>query len=348
MPDWEWKLRLFASADLVGSTAYKQSKADTPQHWAPTFKEFFRSFPAAVETAYGQLPIKCPACQDKLVPWKFSGDEILFHTTLEDSTHSVSHIAAFKHAVAKFPEEWAQKQLPLKLKATAWVAGFPINNTELEMQASGVTTLDFIGPGIDLGFRIARFSDTRRFILSADLALLILDSIDRTECSGNHFQIHFQGKESLKGVIGNAPYPILWLDMHDGTDDQEDLLLGVKRTPQPDVLKPYLRNFLDNTPTLMRPFIDGDSDSKYSQIPPGHDAMRREMEAEESGRGYYAGTNGEPEGGQDIILKRPRIVAKMAAKPIAPHRRATPASVAKGMRPKMTSKKRPKRRPDTQ
>jgi hypothetical protein len=103
--DWTWKLRLFASADLVGSTAYKQAKSEVTQEWAGTFKEFFRGFPGAVKAAYDRVPSKCPECAEQLSPWKFSGDEILFNTRLTNHTQVVTHISAFKDAVNSFPEE---------------------------------------------------------------------------------------------------------------------------------------------------------------------------------------------------------------------------------------------------
>jgi len=149
MPDWSWKLRFFASADLVGSTAYKQSKSGSTQEWARTFKEFFRSFPETVAAAYSRVPDKCPKCNERLLPWKFSGDEILFNAQLLNHHEVLSHLAAFKSAVREFPIEWEKKGVPLKLKATAWVAGFPVNNTELQIDGGA---LDFIGPSIDLGF----------------------------------------------------------------------------------------------------------------------------------------------------------------------------------------------------
>jgi len=112
MPDWSWKLRFFASADLVGSTAYKQSKSGSTQEWARTFKEFFRSFPETVAAAYSRVPDKCPKCNERLLPWKFSGDEILFNAQLLNHHEVLSHLAAFKSAVREFPIEWEKKGVP--------------------------------------------------------------------------------------------------------------------------------------------------------------------------------------------------------------------------------------------
>lgn len=305
MPDWRWKLRLFTSADLVGSTAYKQSKSASPAEWAATFKGFFNEYPAAVSDGYAAVPERCPRCEQKLAPWKFSGDEILFHVEVNDHTELVTHLAAFKHAVKNFPARWTEKQIPLQLKATAWLAGFPVNNTELEIPSSTGNTLDFIGPAIDLGFRITKFANPRRFVLSADLALVVLDAIHRTECESRQFQIHLHGRESLKGVIGNEPYPIIWLDMRDGDSDLEEELLGIKPVHLPDKLVSYLRDFLERTPTLMRPFIEGDRDSRYSKIPENMSDLRAQMQAEETDRGYSVPTGEESEGQKPLSIKEP-------------------------------------------
>src|SRR5262249_17781901 len=158
------------SADLVGSTAYKGQSLGHRPNWAPTFKEFFSDFPLDVKNSYSKVNGPRISAGKRLRPWKFSGDEILFLTELSSYQESIAHLSAFKNAVVEYPNRWKTKRLPLTLKATAWLAGFPVTNTELEI-ATGTSgrgkSLDFIGPSIDLGFRIAKFADERRMILSA-------------------------------------------------------------------------------------------------------------------------------------------------------------------------------------
>lgn len=286
---WRWKLRLFASADLVGSTAFKAAHGDS--RWAATFKEFFSDFPQFAEAAYADLPPKLLGCAERLKPWKFSGDEILFWVELRSFRHAAAHVLALKQAIGKFARVWEAKKIPLRLKATAWLAGFPVTNTEIligEPSDAQGKTLDFIGPSIDLGFRIARFCDARRFVVSADLALMLLDAVDALDVERHHFHIHLHGRESLKGVIGNEPYPILWLDMRDGMPLLEERLLGVQRDFRSDDLKDYLREFLDDTPRLRRPFIAGDADHRYGTEDPDLAELREEMRAEETNRHYLS------------------------------------------------------------
>ena len=288
------------SADLVGSTAYKASTANKPAKsnesipdWASTFKEFFRDFPTFVSQQYAPLrtkdnPQKLKPCPHEFKPWKYLGDEILFHVELEDHTEVPSHLWVFQKALASFPREWERKNIPLRLKGSAWLAGFPVTNREIEIETASGTTLDFIGPSLDLGFRLGKFADERRFILSADLGVMLLDALLHLEIDDeDDFRTVLHGNESLKGVIDNKPYPVVWLDLRDRQKDLEDELLGITRLHSHEKLRKYLTYFIEkNKPKLFRPFIEKDRDPKYHDIPEGILALREEMRSEESIRGY--------------------------------------------------------------
>lgn len=294
-PDWAWELRLFCSADLVGSTAFKAktTPGNRPQ-WAATFSEFFRFFPEQVDGSYAELPEGCIACEHSLKPWKFSGDEILFSVPISDHRQGISHVCAFKQAVAAFPERsnWKSKGIPLGLKATAWIAGFPVTNRKVFVP--GTDAVDYIGPSIDLGFRLTGFSTEQKFVLSAALALLISDGRDTSELPLDTLRLHLDETQPLKGVIDGAAYPIVYCDMNDGRRTHEEELLGIIREHKPDVLREYLRDFIDGTPKLIRPFIDEDDHPKYSSVPIEIARLREEMMAEETDRQYLV--DGESEG----------------------------------------------------
>ena len=199
--DWRWKLRLFASADIVGSTAYKASQPSsaTPD-WASVFREFFREFPVFVENHYSKLPEKHTSCAETLKPWKFLGDEILFVAELKSCNEALSHISVLRDSISEFPKsEWISKKIPLKLKGAAWLAGFPVTNTEFRISSEQDSPLDFIGPSIDLGFRIAKFAEPRKLIISADLALLLLDGINHLEADRKDYRLGFAGRVSFEG-----------------------------------------------------------------------------------------------------------------------------------------------------
>ena len=289
---WQWKLRLFASADLVGSTAYKASQsARSSPDWVSTFNEFFSEFPSAVRAQYASLPSQPSHCSrviEQLSPWKFLGDEILFSVELKRFEDAASHVLAFKNAVSEFPAVWRKKGLPLRLKGAAWLAGFPITNREVQIpSADGRPLLDFIGPSIDLGFRISKFADERRLVLSADLVLMLLDAVDEVEWEKGRFWLVLHGREILRGVIGNEGYPIVYLHMSDGRPDAEEKLLKIEHLCEWAALKDYLRKFIDErNPKLFRPFIANDQDQKYGQVPEKFEDLRKQLMSEESERGY--------------------------------------------------------------
>jgi len=225
---------------------------------------------------------------------------------LRDHREVPSHIWAFKQALAEFPSQWQNKNIPLRLKGAAWIAGFPVTNSEIIIETDAGRTMDFLGPSIDLGFRLAKFSDERRFILSADLALMLLDAVQRLEVSSTVFDLFLHGKENLKGIIDNKPYPVVWLDIGDEDKELEESLLGVKRLSDHTKMLDYLRRFLEkHSSHLFRPFIEGDSDPKYSQIPERFVELREKMKIEETDRGYLTDPP-QPDPQADEPAKQPK------------------------------------------
>ena len=141
--------------------------------------------------------MKAPSPAVHLKPWKFSGDEAIFCVELTKHTEVVAHLAAFKQAITAFATKW--KDQPLRLKGAAWLAGFPVSNVEIEIESINGKMIDFIGPAMDRGFRVAKFSDTRRFVLTPDLALMLIDALDRTEVgpANKDFSVFYAGRETL-------------------------------------------------------------------------------------------------------------------------------------------------------
>lgn len=298
---WKWKLRAFFSADVIGSTAYKYSEVGAlgnPQ-WASTFTEFYKEFPVAVERGYANVPESVPDCEAQIEPWKFSGDEILFHVQLANYQHVARHVAAFKVAVRAYSKLWSEKGVGLSLKATAWLAGFPVTNREVN--TLGDNSLDFIGPSIDLGFRLSKFATARKFVLSADLALMLLDAVHACDIDWRDFHVLMHGREELKGALGGTSYPIFWLDTTDGAPDLEEELLGAERPFIPHKVREYLRAFLKNTPRVRRPFIDGDTDSRYGTVPGELENVRAEMMIEEGMREYTEEPHDDPDAAEEPL-----------------------------------------------
>lgn len=201
-------LRLFMSADVAGSTAFK-AKVDVAgaaePAWLSVFRGFFANFPimlmgqtAAEMVEEDSLP--------EIAVWKALGDELILSCPIHTAEEATLLVRALYLAMANYESRYLTA-LPLRLKATAWVAEFPGPNIEIEIPelSGGGPITDFIGPSIDLGFRISKFARPSAVALSLDLVELLLSS-------RNSDLLTFQviGREELKGVMFGRPYPIVW------------------------------------------------------------------------------------------------------------------------------------------
>ncbi|MCZ7488616.1 hypothetical protein [Rhizobium rhizogenes] len=313
-------LRLFLSVDLVGSTAFKQAnqrafKEDTKaaiesvaEPWfspiAQFYKEIERLF-AREWQSYVDGAAKRLAWPTGPAPelWKSAGDELLYVKILTDHREALACILCWKRAIDEYRIK-LQKQYPsLDLKSTAWLAGFPITNTEVVFSKRVVDgeiqddddpvyvniellhkyhqnpddpnlTKDFIGPSVDSGFRLCGLSDARKFVISVDLALMIVHAIRARPSGADEMDltIHYQGRVQLKGVLGGRSYPVFWIDMavDSGLEKLEDKLLEFQSRNTDDIKSFCEEFFKSHSSNIMIPYIDGNSDKYFGNIPENH------------------------------------------------------------------------------
>ncbi|ATE66458.1 hypothetical protein [Rhizorhabdus dicambivorans] len=206
-------VRLFLSVDMAGSTQFKGRFADGSS-WLDTFRTFFTNFPlmlaGQVGFAFleeGETPV--------VEVWKVMGDEVIFVATPESPEALVNMLLALIRTMNAYEERYLE-DLPLRLKGTAWLAEFGTRNIELEIPelsgGEGVRAIDFIGPDLDLGFRVTKFSRPACLALSFDVADLVIAAGNAGDVS-----LHLIGSEELKGVMFGRPYPIIWM-LEAGTD----------------------------------------------------------------------------------------------------------------------------------
>jgi len=201
-------LRLFLSVDMVGSTEFKaRFTGQGSEGWLGIFQTFFTSFPLM---AAGQIGFEF--LDDDRTPaidvWKVMGDEVVFVTTPTSAEEVTSILIALLRTMQLYEERHFQ-ELPLRLKGTAWLAGFDGQNIEIEIPelSSGTGAhLDFIGPDIDLGFRISKFARPGSMVISLDVLEVVLGAGNADLAA-----IYLMGKEPLKGVMFGRPYPIVWM-----------------------------------------------------------------------------------------------------------------------------------------
>lgn len=222
--------RLLASADVIGSTAFKVGKTNKSEQWAHVFRAFFNEFPEIVAEEFDKVDsdlVRCGKPNTSFQVWKFVGDELLFSTVLERHEHTAIHVLTFKNAISRYSQFLNEKYKTLGLKGTIWGADFPLLNVEVEtkVSATSVVAIDFLGPSVDLGFRLAQYADRRRIPISADVALFLSSCLTSPK-AGKAIKLLAEPPKSLKGVNDNVPYPLICVDRRDGEQTTEDKLLN--------------------------------------------------------------------------------------------------------------------------
>lgn len=104
---------------------------------------------------------------------------------------------------------------------------------------------DFLGKGIDTGFRIAKNASEDRFVTSVQLGYVLARAATKKKFP-HSFGYH--GRETLKGVIDGAPYPVVSVDterseIKSKLKSREAALTG-ETTVQPHALCDFLETFM--------------------------------------------------------------------------------------------------------
>jgi len=318
------RLRLFLSADIVGSTALKQSpfsKSKTEQRasWFSKIQGFYFEAHRAFRKEFQKLQSEAeePALvgeEPKL--WKTIGDEVLFVKTVDDHRQIIHTLRCWMHAVEATRAFIKKGNARLDIKCTAWLAGFPFRNSEVAVEA-GISAdsmgsgdwfleggkvlnkvyegtapkgviVDYIGPSIDIGFRLSQFSSARKFIISVDIAYVLAIANPGDMTKDPVFTIHYDGSHALKGVLGGLRYPVFWLDLSppEALERFEDGLTTLSPVSR-DRLREYCNRFYTEHESYMfPPFIYSDSEQQIKRRPDWYDedhaALVRNFEVEKT------------------------------------------------------------------
>lgn len=315
------KLKMFVSLDIVGSTAFKNERTPVDHadgdHWTRPFLSFYRMSAERMATHWDAVVDQMKAVRDGnehfafgCSPsfWKGAGDEVLFSKTIESPLDALATVQTMLLLMTSHRENFQSKTRTARLdiKGTAWLAGFPLNNSEIVLGEDGSLDAstgddvldnfrmlaalenskerhdyhaDFIGPSVDLGFRLRDHASARRLMISADLVWLLCRA--NKKCSPDQVQrcqllqvprINYGNGASLKGVLDSDPYPLFWIEASPATalDVAEETLLGRIDIPgrpnHVELLRTYCDTFLDNShPLRMRPYIANCFDTDISQ-----------------------------------------------------------------------------------
>lgn len=207
------RLVMFLSADVVGSTAFKASTVGVGGQalWLEAFETLFRELPLIF---IGKLAEYFFDEDD--VPqggvWKVMGDEVVFAVLPQNLRHAHRVAAAFCDAVASYDERIASRW-PLRIRGCCWGAEMGQRNRAIEIPemlggSEDRPYLDFLGPDIDIGFRLSGHSRPGELILSPNLAEAFAALEDQ-----RGLRYHFVGEAPLKGVCGGQPFPLVLISL---------------------------------------------------------------------------------------------------------------------------------------
>ena len=263
----DYRVRLFLSVDLSGSTAFKNSKdgearkAGATPNWVTVFQKFYSDFPGLFATEFQRQrndSVGADTCPEL---WKAVGDELVFCGRVTNKKSCAVALDAFVKTLHKYRKRLSEQEVELDVKGAGWLAAFPEPNRTVQLRAKEDSLellpasealelsadkepfkFDFLGKAIDTGFRVASRAQRDRFVLSVQLARLLVNS--GPDLSFGH-QIRLERPSVLKGVNKNEPYPILYIDTmeHLRTQTAKQLEREVLRegeAPSPARLSDYL------------------------------------------------------------------------------------------------------------
>lgn len=307
------RLRLFLSADIVGSTALKQSQvidlsSDSKIPKAPWFY-IVQGFYIEAKIAFldewrkgcaNKAGEDFPSGDDPLL-WKTIGDEILFSKVLTDYRQLTLTIKCWVHALRRIRTFLKSRDKRLDVKSTAWIAGFPVKNKDVVLSNStelldykeenylvtsgnllnkyynnpltDEVTVDFVGPSVDVGFRLAAYATARRFVVSVGIPYIVSLTTPASDGEENEINFHFGGTASLKGVFGGTPYPLFWIDMAEaGTvASLEDPFTKEAHCHPSDIRKYCNAFYAEQDNYTFKPFIHEKDEHKLKQLPPWYE-----------------------------------------------------------------------------
>jgi hypothetical protein len=284
-PDRRQQLIAFLSADMANATDFKSRHQSqyvdgtlVPPTWPRYFSEVFnRVLQKFDEELRQQRFTSTMVLSNTPRLWKINGDELLFRELVipgEDGLKWLALVAsAFVQTVTRIDAEILADGCGLK--GCIWTAGFPIRNKEIRVPTGQTVPIiradtsestlpdfdtgaffrdeeglvDYLGPDMDLGFRLAAIAPPGRVICSIDVAYLLMQ---RAEAPN----LYHVGWRVLKGVGGGAPYPVFWIS---SADDQRP------RHPWEDRESGELKEYLNSRPLQRDDFL-ALSEAYWSQL----------------------------------------------------------------------------------
>ena len=212
---------IFFSFDLVGSTKFK-TEENTKDIWPHVIFRFY-------ELIYTELKDKIP----QIIVWKYLGDEVLLYVSIQDFEsesiiYSIPNITYITQVKVSKDIQNLFKMKTVDIKSTVWIAGVQTEksknfepgkisnfnecykNLKMSLPLGDQLHVDFLGPDMDTGFRVAKFAYHHKVVLSSDFAYLLYRMKKPKKQKSIDDQLRIVSFEVLKGVWSNKFYPIIW------------------------------------------------------------------------------------------------------------------------------------------
>lgn len=139
------RLRIFISADVIGSTALKQSKlgalveytrqGENGPGWFSAIQGFYFEAAQAFigEWQRRSKESELPGALYGSAPtvWKTVGDEVVFVKEITDHRQIVTTLQTWLAALPRIRQFLENENANLGVKSTSWIAGFPFRNREV-------------------------------------------------------------------------------------------------------------------------------------------------------------------------------------------------------------------------
>jgi hypothetical protein len=343
------RLRLFLSFDVQGSTSFKyQAAADKIEAWLPIIHWFYIETQAAVERSWLRSSARYrhdfPEAEAGPGPvfWKSAGDELLFVQEITHPLQCLSAVQAFKDVQAQQDEDLQRRSGGrLRLKATAWLAGFPNLNKEIpligphtgEVESHDDDTMlriarfergtlphqrDFVGPSIDLGFRLTELATPRRFVVSVELAYVLADMMVESHLM-DRLNLQVEEGRVLRGILNDMEYPLIWIDALSHRPAKTNLERLMSRNAcSADVLREMCGQFIAEAPVLVMPYIVVEDRCVYGTVPAAHGekltTIRRRISQELAKEEQFVRDQASEEGAGSLDVELSKNLEEQAAK----------------------------------
>ena len=220
-------LRLFLSVDVAGSTALKNelnhntlkkwvkdacharqcSPESVPEElfpnameidWAATLEDVFHNIHSSLLIEIGKR--KITEIPYPIHPWKALGDELIYSFPVASPRQASQLVNAFLSTVRTVDAACTSDNKRIRVKGSAWLAGFPLRNRIINLPMPGLITKDkqvdypypredYLGPDMDIGFRIGKCSYPGMCVASMNLVELLARETGNQQMRDPHLDI---------------------------------------------------------------------------------------------------------------------------------------------------------------